>query len=97
MRKTEAGAVAKPVQTSGGLKFGGEMFDFRRATVFLFGTPLLKAQNDDCIACQRLIYRTSVGEFLHTGKSNLGGKKFLARCWKPNLAEKQLLRSKRPI
>jgi len=22
------------------------MFDFRRATVFLFGTPLLKAQND---------------------------------------------------
>jgi len=25
---------------------GGKMFDFRRATVFLFGTPLLKAQND---------------------------------------------------
>jgi len=22
------------------------MFDLRRATVFLFGTPLLKAQND---------------------------------------------------
>jgi len=27
--------------------FGGaKMFDFRQATVFLFGTPFLKAQND---------------------------------------------------
>jgi len=25
---------------------GGKMLDFRRATAFLFGTPLLKAQND---------------------------------------------------
>jgi len=25
---------------------GAKMFDFRRATVFLFGTPFLKAQND---------------------------------------------------
>jgi len=28
------------------------------------------------IACQRLIYRTSVGEFLHTGKVTLAGKNF---------------------
>jgi len=26
--------------------WGAEMFDFRRATVFLFGAPLLKAQHD---------------------------------------------------
>jgi len=26
--------------------FGAKMFDFKRATVFLFGTPLLKAKDD---------------------------------------------------
>ena len=26
--------------------WGADVFDFRQATVFLFGTPLLKPQND---------------------------------------------------
>ena len=40
-------AVASPKRFGVGKKLGGaKMFDFRRATVFLFGTPLLKARND---------------------------------------------------
>jgi len=37
----EALPVVYPTQ-----KFGGEIFDFRKTTALLFGTPLIKAQND---------------------------------------------------
>jgi len=37
---------SKPQTLEGAKKARGQMFDFRRATVLLFGAPVLKTQND---------------------------------------------------